>query len=243
MAEVYWIHLPEHTDMFTEGYIGITSKTAKERFKTHLKDSKRNDRPRSVINNAVFKYKDVLIVETLLICTPEYASEVEAKLRPSPRIGWNLAPGGGDVTSLVLLKRSKTHSEESIRKMSEIHTKLWSDHRVERLAGIARRRVPMEVPLDEDGNQIKFWITKKFTRPTSNKQYWAKAQELRDIYDDNPNISSTELLKHLNLPLSKKQWFQILIRYFDGGWIPNKDPLWLEDFDKEDSDVPRTMAA
>lgn len=26
MAYVYWIRLPEHTDILTEGYIGVTSK-------------------------------------------------------------------------------------------------------------------------------------------------------------------------------------------------------------------------
>jgi len=26
---VYWIHLPEHTDMFTEGYIGVSKNPKK----------------------------------------------------------------------------------------------------------------------------------------------------------------------------------------------------------------------
>ena len=33
-TSVYWIHRPEHTDMFTQGYVGIT-KDIKRRFKAH----------------------------------------------------------------------------------------------------------------------------------------------------------------------------------------------------------------
>ena len=36
MAVVYWIHLPEHTDMFSEGYIGVTE-NIKRRYYEHLK--------------------------------------------------------------------------------------------------------------------------------------------------------------------------------------------------------------
>jgi len=95
MAEVYWIHLPEHTDMFTEGYIGMTTKTTKLRFQGHRNAARRTPRKnRSRIQNAIIKYQDILVVETLVICSREYALDLEYKLRPSPKIGWNLRMGG-----------------------------------------------------------------------------------------------------------------------------------------------------
>ena len=39
MSSVYWIHHPEHTDMFSQGYIGISEDT-KRRFRDHQKKNK-----------------------------------------------------------------------------------------------------------------------------------------------------------------------------------------------------------
>src|SRR3989337_2148756 len=125
MAEVYWIHLPEHTDMFSEGYIGITSKTTKERFRTHLKEAKRKDRKKYRIHNALAKYKDVVIVETLVICDEDYAIDLESKLRPLPRIGWNTLAGGQNVKLLRDIKDVLTHTEDSKQKMSKSQKSSW----------------------------------------------------------------------------------------------------------------------
>ena len=84
---VYWIHLPEHTDVFTEGYVGV-SKYPERRLTEHKK-FKRN----SHLTYAFKKYKN--IVHTILLQGPEdYCFEIETKLRPTEEIGWNLAVGG-----------------------------------------------------------------------------------------------------------------------------------------------------
>lgn len=135
MAEVYWIRLPEHTDMFTEGYIGVTTKTAKERFSEHVKASKLNKKHHLKISYAILKYgAENLLVETLIICDEPYALEVEEKLRPDVEIGWNLAKGGskppprkgpmGPEFSAKLSERNrgKPKSEETRKKISEALT-------------------------------------------------------------------------------------------------------------------------
>ena len=58
MAFVYWIHLPEHTDIFTEGYVGFTKLTPHERFKTHKYNLTTKRSTPSTIRNALIKYKD-----------------------------------------------------------------------------------------------------------------------------------------------------------------------------------------
>lgn len=78
---VYWIHKPEHTDIFTEGYVGITSKTVEVRYRQHIAASTPNGN-NLPINKAIRKYGDSLIVDTILVGTIEYCAEIENKLRP-----------------------------------------------------------------------------------------------------------------------------------------------------------------
>ena len=89
-AVVYWIHLPEHTDMFTQGYIGV-SKNTKKRWASHKYSS---ENPHLL--RAIKKYGwDNLIKEVLLMADKAYCLLMETKLRPSDKIGWNIVKGGG----------------------------------------------------------------------------------------------------------------------------------------------------
>lgn len=94
MAFVYWIHLPEHTDMFTEGYIGFTSNTVEKRYKSHLKNMNRDKCFNYPLYNNIRKYRDEIVVDTLVEGSAEYCLDIEYKLRGVPKIGWNLLVGG-----------------------------------------------------------------------------------------------------------------------------------------------------
>lgn len=86
---VYWIHHPDHTDVFSQGYVGV-SNNAERRWKYH-KGSATNLH----LKNAVKKYGwDKLIKEVILISDKTYCFEVESKLRNLKDIGWNIAVGG-----------------------------------------------------------------------------------------------------------------------------------------------------
>lgn len=87
---VYWIHLPEHTDMFTQGYIGITN-NIKNRLEAH------KNRPSNThLKNAIAKYGwDNLIKQVILVADEAYCLIVEHKLRVATSIGWNVIIGGG----------------------------------------------------------------------------------------------------------------------------------------------------
>lgn len=93
MACLYWIRKPEHTDIFSEGYVGVTKHTAEERYREHLVKAKGSQKNTKVAR-AIKKYGSVLIVETIVISDIDYVIDLENKLRPQKNIGWNIHVGG-----------------------------------------------------------------------------------------------------------------------------------------------------
>jgi predicted GIY-YIG superfamily endonuclease len=123
-CSVYWIHHPDHSDMLTQGYIGV-SKNAKQRFVQHLKDNQNRH-----LMFAIKKYGwDTLVKCEILIAKEDYCLDIEKKLRPSNGIGWNIAIGGGKPPVHFGHKRlhgnainkGKKRSLEMRKKMSEIN--------------------------------------------------------------------------------------------------------------------------
>jgi len=118
---VYWIHLKEQTDIFSQGYIGVTCKSADRRFYEHcwVASSCKDEDNYYVVHRAINKYgAENLIVDTLLVSSRDYCYEMEGKLRPTLHVGWNIAPGGrapGLVTS------GTTLTTEHKMKLSEAH--------------------------------------------------------------------------------------------------------------------------
>jgi hypothetical protein len=89
-CSVYWIRTEEHTDMFKEGYIGV-SMDAELRWKQH---GRRMGNPH--LRYAIEKYGwDNLKKEVIVIASRDYCIDIEKKLRPEPDTGWNIVPGGG----------------------------------------------------------------------------------------------------------------------------------------------------
>jgi hypothetical protein len=87
---VYWLRLPEHNDMFLQGYVGITNNTSR-RFKEHLTKTKN-----AHLKNAINKYGlDNIIKEVIIVADKAYCLMIESLLRNNDSIGWNLIKGGG----------------------------------------------------------------------------------------------------------------------------------------------------
>jgi hypothetical protein len=99
---VYWIHTEEHTDMYSQGYVGITMYSAKDRWINHRSASRRTaDKTCKILNSALRKY-DSLIYEVILVAdSREYCERIEALLRPTQGIGWNIARGGMPVDTMM----------------------------------------------------------------------------------------------------------------------------------------------
>lgn len=80
-AVVYWIHYPEHTDPYMDGYVGVTTDT-KKRFTKHKRRFKSE-----FIKGA--------LLEILHECeTLNEAAYLESLYRPCRYMGWNNKAGG-----------------------------------------------------------------------------------------------------------------------------------------------------
>lgn len=88
MSYLYWIHLPEHTDIKTQGYVGISTDVQK-RFEGHKK------KPNKHLKNAFNKYNNNVVVDTIIEEDEDFCLLLEQELRPKKNIGWNIAVGGG----------------------------------------------------------------------------------------------------------------------------------------------------
>jgi predicted GIY-YIG superfamily endonuclease len=84
---LYWIRYDTHTDIHTEGYVGVSCEPNK-RFKEH-KRNKNNPR----VSHAIKKGASMELICSGL--TREEVLELEKELRPTDKIGWNLIAGGG----------------------------------------------------------------------------------------------------------------------------------------------------
>ena len=127
---VYWVHRPEHTDILRQGYVGI-SKRFERRIWEHLKLTQNR-----YLKNAINKYGwDNLVKEKVLIGKEDYCLEIESKLRPADKIGWNLVKGGnkppitigGFKKGMTAWNKGKACTEETKAKVSAGVAKLWQD--------------------------------------------------------------------------------------------------------------------
>lgn len=258
MAEVYWIRRPEHTDIFSQGYVGVTSKTAKERFKVHIDTANATKSKKSIVHKAIKAIgPENLICETIIVAEESYCYEVENKLRPVVSIGWNVAIGGtkppgvkglpvSQETREKLSKASKgrpmhENSREALRlanegrQFSEEHRKKISDH--------LRTREPTErmISLLVERNkartgEVRSELSKKKQSDTIKEQgYWNCTRSNRELWSKADEFyvyflkGLSAYLTAKELGMSRNQLISIF-NHFKGGWIPAEDSKWLSDF-------------
>jgi len=142
MISVYWIRHQDHTDIFSQGYVGISNKP-KERWRHHC------TKPSNLhMKNAISKYGwNNLVKEIILISDKDYCLDIEKKLRPSDFVGWNAIAGGGmppkpkkgmgkghatsQATRIKLSEAGKGRqfTMESRQKISEAAKAQWAKYR------------------------------------------------------------------------------------------------------------------
>lgn len=207
MALVYWLRLPEHTDIFTQGYVGVTTQTVSKRVSQHFSKSKKSDN--IPLYNALRKYKDDIVFDTILIGDVDYVYGVELKLRPFERIGWNCAQGG-DNSSIgrVRKKRTKEHCESlskslTGRTFSESHKSAISKAKKE--VWSVRERI-----VGQGAN--------------NNPDIWSIADK---IYEDRINgLSGSKICENRNIKNVSNIHSMIYV-HFKKGWVPTDDPNWV----------------
>lgn len=96
---VYWAHLPEHNDMWTQGYIGITKQPVMRRWLDHI--SHASTEKHLPIYRALNKYPNIVFDVIVIGQDREYCEQIERQLRPTVGIGWNINTGGDKVNTLA----------------------------------------------------------------------------------------------------------------------------------------------
>lgn len=219
MAEVYWIHLSEHTDVFSEGYVGFTSKTAEKRFAQHCVDTPKQSGCRHLYS-AIETYGDALIVDTLCICTNDYGLWLEQQIRPHPYIGWNIATGGkapmlGKKSSEKTIEQQKKTwkqnfteaRRENLRKAARKGAETWTE---------ARRKAASEAQIKIRDDRVDY------KNHCSSPEKWVHAQEFYQAYIRGVRPKTLEKALH-----STSKSFNPMFKLFESGWVPCEDPQWL----------------
>lgn len=260
MAEVYWIRLPEHQNVSSEGYIGITSKTAKGRFIEHINSSNLNKKKHLKISYAIKKHgAENLILDVLVICEDEYALWLEEKLRPSENIGWNLAKGGskppvrsGPMSTefslkLSLANKGRKVSQETRNKISATlkgsvlsqQAKLnISEGNKKRIAEFGLNENSVTAMRDgflksrkKDYPEPGFW--KDFKKSSARYKSVQTADKAYELYVERLGIlTAADVANYVLIDIKGDAltYIRKILNYFAGGWIPEKDPLWIRDF-------------
>ena len=114
--KVYWLHLKDHTDPYSEGYIGISNQV-KVRFQAHIRGAYgvTSRKLHSIIEECG---KENILCSILFEGTPEECVSKEAIYRPTKGIGWNVYSG----RTIPPSKLGKHHSEETKQKISKSNT-------------------------------------------------------------------------------------------------------------------------
>lgn len=101
-AVLYWLHLKEHTDVFTQGYVGVTTRLIDIRFKEHCKKFKNSYNMNNPLHIAFETYGIDNIVKTrLCVSDVDKAYEMEKLFRPLQYMGWNTVEGGKFPSSVI----------------------------------------------------------------------------------------------------------------------------------------------
>lgn len=228
MAEVYWVHLKEHTDIFSEGYVGFTSKTSLERFKTHLETVNCKREKQNHFYSAIRKYGvENIVLTTVCICEDSYGLWLENKLRPAVKIGWNMVEGGGKPPSAL----GKTFpnrppkppaSEATKAKMRESWKlrKPLSQEVCKRIGDTLRgRKLPRAVieKMMETRGSLPCYLT------FANHTALLVADKLYSLYEEGlpPNRTLSSRFSITRCVL------QLMWKKFSVGWNPQADPAWI----------------
>ena len=213
---VYWIHLPAHTNMLVEGYIGVTSKSVDERFKKHIKDATSKNWRTYTLHNAIRKYGvDALVVDTVLIGEEAYCYDVEAKLRPAKSIGWNTAEGGFSPPKGTG-KECKKETREKIGQANRRNAMEWTEAQRQERSLRAKMHAEKIPPWYKHNTCLEMWLYARDFALAIERGAGAKGVAKCFPYG---NISS----------------LQVLFRKIKGGWNPDADTGWLEFFESERS--------
>lgn len=252
MADLYWIRTSEMTDMFSQGYIGISEVSATKRWVSHKSAAKDASKAHLPIYRAIAKYGFDYLIKTVLVEGEiSYIQELEEKLRPAPGIGWNCAVGGQatgkgrihseeEKSKRSAARKGYVHSEETKIKMSVASKgKPKSEAHRAKMAVANLGRIRSEecklaqsikmtglAKITEEGRKRLSDIKKALPRwchSQANISIWFYAQAIRN------SIVSDKVSNRLISGMFgvKDSTTASLSELLNTGWIPELDAAWL----------------
>ena len=217
LAEVYWIRHKNHTDLFNEGYIGVTKTTAKKRFHRHKQISQSSKKYRKHVHNAIIKYGEDIVCQTIVVCDLDYAYSLEKKLRPHYNIGWNISCGGKQ-------KNKKSgFTEEARMKISETHKGKKKSFLMRKRLSEARKGISIpRKPESTEKQRISMLNRIPWEGKNKNPLFWCKADEVFCLWN-----SGFSDFKASNESSVGRMTVRMMFRKFKEGWNPLEDSDWL----------------
>lgn len=220
---LYWIRLKdEHVDIFTQGYVGVTTKSLSKRMNQHRYTANKGNNA-NIISKAIRKYGDSLTIEPILIGSLDYCLDMERKLRPVAGIGYNSAEGGR-----LVGKVGTKFGEEYSEKLSNAIKKAYKDDPtyVERVNSVKRGRKLSEshrLKVKEAMNSITYL---PWENSNARKDIWLLAAEVYEFLKENPKVTRRVLANRFKF--EQKSTLDTLREKLNSGWNPIMDEKWLE---------------
>lgn len=109
---VYWAHLPEHTDIKTQGYVGFATFFNQRKAK-HYHNAKAKTDTNTHFYNALNKYTKNIVWDIIFSGPLEGCVQIEHYFRPLPNTGWNIIPGGSTQTGVNHPRYNKPITEKA----------------------------------------------------------------------------------------------------------------------------------
>lgn len=217
-CSVYWIRRPDHTDMFMEGYIGVTTNSLHKRMTSHKSAARKG--AKTIIAKAIRKHQDLICTE-ILVAPLWYCLEVENKLRPFPGIGYNMAEGG------FLGRQDVKTSKSTLERLSEsIKMAYILDPTLSKRCGGSNKGRK-----HSEQTKQKLRLRKKQTawnNSASSKEVWLDAVKVYDYVTEH-GCGHVKVALHFKVAA----WtYAAVVKKIKTGWNPHTCPEWQEFYDK-----------
>lgn len=223
---LYWIYLPHlHTDILTQGYVGITTRGVGKRWSCHKSHARRGKKTR--LYDAMRKYGDGVAVRVIIESSLEYCQLIENKLRSGHNIGWNTGVGGERPTvgfqHTDETKRVIAASGRGRKKTEECKAVIGRHHRGKVVSEETRKR-------QSEARKAK--RQKPWENAAANREVWAIALSITEYIGINPSQGIYLIGKAFGLSQDK---VSKITAYVKSGWNPSQDQAymaWLTEYNK-----------
>lgn len=129
-ATVYWLHLPTHSDIYSEGYVGVST-NYEIRIDDHFQMINSGKHENAHLLNAIRRSGNTILKVIVAQGTEDYCYKLESKLRPKREIGWNIAEGGNKPPSQknkIWINDGKNHKRINLVDREKYTD--WNDGRI-----------------------------------------------------------------------------------------------------------------